>query len=486
MLSAATPITAPHSLAYHKSEKIDYVVASDEIVVGSDDSCSDEPAYSEQTNPQVPLSSLKLFATLPQSYNPSKEWLDAASPLHPQFEDGTRMNDIVSEIKDGILGFAIEACHLILDSIRETDEPRHDLLFESLANNPALWRGALLAQHYGVIYFMSRSDARYIYHPLMAQHSTTADAIDTFLRSHNAAGIRAINYAVHAYITRGGLRVDYATSCVPPNAISAIGPRHVVVRGVDFHQRSAADVLAVASPMWDLHDFAHLSCATLCPDLYGNKYQTNLVRLPKPLTALVRSPGMRTALGPKISDGLVFSELLTKLFTEAVMEASEKNTNGETYASLTTKLARTLADYYLGRRSLEHLSTGQTLLLPDAISPTQLAVLVQNKSYELPASEIEQRVFMRGGPLGAKEDPLLGLSARDRAAWLAGSRSWGYFEVRNTIKHRAHKEAYRLVCSDLINRTAGRADTELLKNIRANILYEDWENGERVILWDLV
>ncbi|RYP26367.1 hypothetical protein DL767_008071 [Monosporascus sp. MG133] len=433
---------------------------------------------------------LGLFASLPTSYDPSTQWLDGSSPLHPHFGDATRIQCIVKEIKDDILAFALEACHLVLSSITASDEPNHSLLLETLSHYPDLWRAVLLAQHYGAIYFMSRSEARSKYYPLISQHPATVDAIDSFLGSHNASGTRIINYAVHAYITRGGLRVDYATSCVPPNAISAVGPRHVVVRAEDFPHRPASDVLASSSPMWDLHDFAHLSCATLCPELYGNKYQAHLIQLPKPLTALIRSPGMRSATGPKISDGLVFSELLTKLFSDAVAQGPpldmQQQHRQQTYAGLTAKLARALVEYLLGKRCLEHPSTGRMLSLPEPISPIQLAVLVQNKSYELPASEIEQRVFTRGGLVGAKEDVLQNLTARERAAWLAESRTWGFFEVRNTIKHRAHKEAYKLLCDVLMEQAEDDWGRALLEKVRANILYADWEKGRRVMLWDLV
>jgi hypothetical protein len=423
-----------------------------------------------------------LFATLSSSYNPFTEWLDNGTPFHPKFDDAVRVQIIVTGIKDGLLTFALEACQIILDSLDPSDEPGHKALSESLLLNPTLWKAAILAQHYGVIHFMSRWEARSLYYPLMAQNPTTTDAIDKFLNSHDAASTRIINFAVHAYVLRGGLRVDHATSCVPPNCISAAGPRHVIVRDEDFARRSPQEVLTTATPMWDLHDFAHISCATLCPELYGNKYQSHLLRLPRKLTALVRSPGLRTTKGPLISDGLVFTEILTKLFTEAV----SKDTDQKTYKSLTSDLAHTLAAYYLGERGLEHPSAGRILLLEVPITPTQLAVLAQNKRYELPASELEQRVFTRGGPANSKEDVFAGCSARRKAELLAESRTWTYFEVRNTIKHRAHKQAYKLVCDVLLGRVKDDTEKILLEKVRANIGYKDWENGDDIVLWDLL
>ena len=110
---------------------------------------------------------------------------------------------------------------------------------------------------------------------------------------------------------------------VPPSAISFLGER---------------------TPLWDLHDFAHLSCATLYLALFSSKYQTHLAPLPKQFTALVRSPGMRSAKGPKLFNGMVFSELLTRLFTDEVERGGGTQ---HTYASLTERLAGDLVDYLL-------------------------------------------------------------------------------------------------------------------------------------------
>lgn len=383
----------------------------------------------------------------------------------------------------------MEACQLILDEVDPANEPNYSMLSQTLTQNSRLWCGVLSAQHYGVVYLASRIDTRSEYSKLTAKYPQDADITDNFLRSHNNAGTRAINYAVHAYILRGGLRVEHATSCVPPNAISAVGPNHVVIRAIDFVERSPLAVLAEPTPMWDLHDFAHLTCATLCSELFGNKYQSHLLQMSKPMTALVRSPGLKTAKGPKISDGLVFSELLIQLFTDTALgqwNNKDQQDQRQTYTALTEYLAKILAEYYLGKRGLQHLTTGQILTLDKPISAIQLAVLVQNKSYELPASEIEQRVFTRGGPVGAAEDNLLKLTARERLSWLAESSSWGYFEVRNTIKHGAHEAAYKIVCDEMLSTVQTTDDLELLKTTRDNLLYKDWEMGRRVVLWDLV
>ena len=437
-------------------------------------------AGTRKVQPDFKVNDLDVFANAPVEYEPSVDWLDGLKPAHPCFDDSARIEKITTEIKNDLLEYALEACHHLLKSPPHDSILQHAFLCTSFSLRPNLWIAALSAQHYGVIYLVSRFEAREKYHSIMVTHPEEVDTIDNFLQT-DAAGIRAINYAVHAYITRGRLLVDHAAGFVPPNAISSLGERHVTVRAADF-THSAQSMLAEAAPLWDLHDFAHLSCATLCPPLFGNKYQSHLAPLPKQLTALIRSPGMRTAKGPKISDGMIFSELLTPLFTDEI-EGQTKHT----YTSLTRKMAQDLADYLLARRGLRHLSTGQVLTLSVPISPTQLAVLVQNKSYELPASELEQRVFTRGGPAGSVHDVLLPMTARERVQFLAESRSWLYFEVRNTTKHRAHKQAYGIVCEELMKRAEGDGEEmRLLEKVKENIAYEDWMKGERLNLWELV
>lgn len=69
-------------------------------------------------------------------------------------------------------------------------------------------------------------------------------------------------------------------------------------------------------------------------------------------------------------------------------------------------------------------------------------MLVQDKTYELPASEMEQRLFVRGGPEGDEWDTLDKLDTGQRLRSIANSRAWMHFEVRNTIKYRVHKAAF--------------------------------------------
>lgn len=58
-----------------------------------------------------------------------------------------------------------------------------------------------------------------------------------------------------------------------------------------------------------------------------------------------------------------------------------------------------------------------------------------------------------------------------------------YFEVRNTLKHRAQKEAYRLVAERFVQQ--GK-EPDICRKIIDNITYKDWEQETRLNLWEVV
>lgn len=109
-----------------------------------------------------------------------------------------------------------------------------------------MWRAILSAQQYGVIYLVSRSEARQYFQPLIEEHPAEGDIIDSF-RRQDAVAIRVINYGVHRYVTEGGLQINHPARLVPPSAISSIGKRHIAVRIKDF-KRPAEEILAETGP----------------------------------------------------------------------------------------------------------------------------------------------------------------------------------------------------------------------------------------------
>jgi hypothetical protein len=416
-----------------------------------------------------------VFSDVAFDFDPETDWLDGNSPVHPFFDNSSRMQKIVCDIKVQLLESILIGCYATMNEHPKPHTQYVAALVQSLVGNPELWTAIISAQKYGAIYLVSRSEARNRFLKQIVATPTEAEMVDAYLQK-DATAIRAINYGVYYFVTNRGLRVDNPPKFVPRNAISSIGDRHIAVREQDF-ETEMNETLGSPKPLYDLHDFAHLTAATLSPELFGNKYFTDLVKLDGSLTALIRSPGMRTAKGPKMSDGLLFSELLTEIFTE---EAKHSHT----YKSLTGILARRLADYLLGHCQLLHSSTNKLIQLDRAITPTQLAVLTQNKSYELTASELEQRVFTRGTVNDMDErDILATMTASQRIKFLATSKSWLYFEVRNTVKHRAQKEAYRLIANHYLQH---EIEVQLSRKILDNISYKDWELGGRVNLWNLI
>ncbi|KAJ6181229.1 hypothetical protein N7519_011690 [Penicillium mononematosum] len=418
------------------------------------------------------------FENLPPTYDPSTWWLDGQIPAYPHFQDGESIRFHVKAIKRVLLQNILEGCKLLLEG---TDN--HSLL-PSITQHELLWKAAISAHKYGVLYLAARSECREEFLPAIESNQQLFTEINIFL-SCNDNAIRAINYGVHRLVNSSTFTVDYQTRLIPPTAISAIGVSHIAVRAQDFKGDSVR-MLDNPSAIWDLHDFAHLSAASVCPDLYGSKYFTHLIKLPSELTALIRSPKMHTAdPTPRYSDGVLFSELLTVLFT-----GGAKAERVHTYASLTDTLAEYVADYLMGRRELQHLTTREMLSVKTPIRAVELATLAQNKAYELTASEIEQRVFTRGGPAGDSRDQLDRLSAFERVKFLAGCRRWLYFEMRNTVKHRAHRLAYQKVAERVLAPENGvlitSNDRVLLSGILKGIHYEDCESDRGVNLWQMI
>lgn len=107
---------------------------------------------------------------------------------------------------------------------------------------------------------------------------TRADAnyIEAFLRetvNGVPVGQPIMSNAIFDFVTRSVGRVYTQTKLIPPNALSCVGPGHIAVREQDFIKRDKPDEHDYLDdrPTYDLHDFSHLTAATLCAELYGNK-----------------------------------------------------------------------------------------------------------------------------------------------------------------------------------------------------------------------
>jgi sarcosine oxidase delta subunit len=388
----------------------------------------------------------------------------------------------VKAIKRVLLQNILEGCKLLL----ERTENR--VLLLSMAQHELLWKAAVSVHKYGVLYLAARWECREEFQLAIESNQQLFTEINIFL-SYNDNAIRAINYGVHRLVNCSTFTVDYQTRLIPPTAISAIGVSHIAVRAQDF-KGDSVHMLDNPPAIWDLHDFAHLSAASVCPDLYGSKYFAHLIELPSELTAWIRSLKMHTVdPTPRYSDGVLFSELLTVLFTSEI-EAVQRAEKVHTYTSLADTLAEYVADYLMGRCELQLLTMGRMLRVKNPIHAVELATLVQNKAYELTASEIEQRVFTSGGPAGDSRHELDRLSAFERIKFISGCRRWLYFERRNTIKHRAHRLAYQKVAERMLASENGVSitsnDRVLLSGILKSIPYQDCESNGNVNLRQMI
>ncbi|KAI2000055.1 hypothetical protein LOZ20_002860 [Ophidiomyces ophidiicola] len=226
----------------------------------------------------APEIDLPLFEDLPEEYDPSTWWLDGHAPAHPHLDNDAAIKFWVRAIKQPLLACILEGCGILLERANE-----HALL-SSLASHELLWQAAVSVQKYGVVYLATRSECRDEFRAAVERERALFGQMDEFLRADGQA-TRAINYGIHRLINTGGFTVEHHQRLIPPRAIAALGPQHVAVRRQDFAGASTA-LLDEARAVWDLHDFAHLTAASLSAELYGSKYFTQLAALPARLTAL--------------------------------------------------------------------------------------------------------------------------------------------------------------------------------------------------------
>ncbi|KAK1142184.1 hypothetical protein N8T08_008110 [Aspergillus melleus] len=113
------------------------------------------------------------------------------------------------------------------------------------------------------------------------------------------------------------------------------------------------------------------------------------------------------------------------------------------------------------QRELEHQSTGQMLRVKGRMTAVELAVLVQNKIYELPANGLEQIILTRGGPDGDPKDELDRVTTLERVRALAHGRKWLYFEVKNVIMHHSHTPTYRKLGGDMFAGSLDEVDHDI-------------------------
>lgn len=388
-------------------------------------------------------------------------------PNHPFFDHDEKIKILIQQIKNELLKYQIQAIHKYQKTLKLPNK-----LNKLIKKEPLAFELAIKSLRYGTIYWLSRFESK-MHSSYAMRHQEVINDIALFLQNDGVIN-RITNYAIHRFILNQHNQLYFSQELIPPFAISSVGFNQFYIRRKDFIDRSLDDSFNESKSLYDLHDFSHAITASLNSELYGNHYFDSLIYLSPHLRNLIKSYNYKSYSANPISDGMVFSELSLCLFNKI-------NYSSLSHERIVSNISSALAKYYLNKMPLVHHSTGKSMYAGRVITLYELAALVQNKAYELPASEMEQKLFTRGGYNG--NDPLQTLKPSERIEFLADTNTWLYFEARNTLRHRAHKQAYKIVANHLIESTHKSSEEKLLKKILENIDYIDFQKKRRLNLW---
>jgi hypothetical protein len=181
---------------------------------------------------------------------------------------------------------------------------------------------ALAARRYGVIYWLSRSEAQA---QIEACHGNARFRQVIIQADLSLSGLAEtiVNHAVVRHLTSSEVRLQVTSAALlAPQTIASTGRDDYLVRTTDLVGWHTG-ALDRASALFDLHDFAHQLCAAHSPQLFGNKYYPALAALPGVDRRLVTSPNRNSAKGSPFADGLVFSEVLNGMFYDTWSETQD-------------------------------------------------------------------------------------------------------------------------------------------------------------------
>jgi hypothetical protein len=393
------------------------------------------------------------------------DWIEKVAPLHPSFDQPVRVAQIRKVVRGAVVAHVQVGVGIFVR--------RHALPSSAGKTSERQLLLALQLRRYGVIYLLDRRGAR----AALAYAKTHAYDLSRANQIWDDSGSTdsVFNWAVHSFVRSYAGSLAVHERLVPPFGFQTLSDGRFAVRACDFLDRNLEDSWSEPKALYDLHDFSHWATATLNPSLYGNYYHGHLDKLPAHYQHLITSPNLASGSAPFFSDGFIFSDLLTHLFEEMDYWTLS-------CADIVEYMATRVRDYLLAIRPLFSSRLNRWLLPERRISVLELAVLAQNKSYELPASEMEQQLFTRGGASSA--DHLMELDILERLEEIANAgNTYLHFEKRNVTKHRAQKEAYRLTSLTLLeNDSLTREEIRLLAEVIDNLTYSDWRAGRRVNL----
>jgi hypothetical protein len=322
------------------------------------------------------------------------------------------------------------------------------------------------ASRYGAIYWLTSRDAR----TACASRELDSTLIDEYGAWFEAGGTlhRLWSKAIAAFLYDRERRHLITDRFVPKGGFQPLGAGTVCIGEADLAKLTGAGSSSLA--MLDLHDLAHQAAASLCPELYGNRLHSRAFhQLPAQLRDLVA--GFDSTRTPQHADGTVFGGFLSHLFNESVdVDAPE--------AEIVEHLAKAIMPYMLGEGALFLPASGAWTQASRSVDVYEAAVLAQNKAYELPASELEQLMFTRGGLDG--RDQLANMSTSERVRAIGRLQGRTYHEARNTLKHRAQALAYQRTVEELWRRhDLSDAQRDLAARTFRHLRFQDHRSGMR-------
>ncbi len=323
------------------------------------------------------------------------------------------------------------------------------------------------ATRYGAIYWMTKHEAQAARLDGTARDARLLDEYGAWFEEGGRLHVLWAG-AVARFLRDSERRHVITDRFVPVEGFQPLGQGAVCVREAD--RDLLMESAGLASACLDLHDFAHQAAASLCPELYGNRFHTVAFRqLPAQLTDLVA--GFESLRTPQHADGTLFGVFLSHLFSSLVdLREPER--------LIVDRLAAAILPYLLGEGPLYDATRERFIYPSRSINIYELAVLAQNKAYELPASELEQLMFTRGG-LDGKDD-LEGLTTSERVGAISSLSGRTFHEARNTLKHRAHALAYQYTVEEIWRReTLIQPERQLAARIFRHLRFEDHRCGIR-------
>ena len=354
-------------------------------------------------------------------------WLKENKPHLPSFDRSEEIGVQAANIKKHILSDMLEGLELIM-----ADNPTIAEKFGNIDDEIVLC--SCLTKNYGTIYFINRKEIDELGDKVFL-NKAELDFIDPIVVEHNLTN-KLLNYAILKFLLslhKMGFLYDSPIP-LPPYSFWSYKPNKIYVRYEDLIQ-TPEEILRCADALYDVHDFAHFLCTLIDDSLYGSKLFGDFRKLDSHLQNLILSSKFLDPDSFYFTDNMLFRQLSLSLFDSA-WEKRWSQTKTEEF------ITGELHSYLKGDTKILHPYSDATIKAKRPLNGEELCVLIQNKCYELPASEMEEQLFIRGRESHEK-DPLTNLSTWSFFKKVKNSGLF-YFEIRNFVRHRAIRNAYSL------------------------------------------